>query len=261
MRQITLLSSLLLALFFPSCNDEYDDTDLWNAVNDHEERLAALEAWQAQVNNNIAALQELLNTNDMITSVSPVTMGDETIGYTINFLHSEPITIYNGAKGEQGETGDTPQIGLTQGDDGNWYWTLNGELMCDANGNPIRANGEDGKDGQDGADGEDGEDGAPGTPGRPGADGDDAPTPQISLGSSITAGTIKPDGEEKVNDAWCLSVDDGKTWYRVSGSDGDGFFASVEESEDGLYYTFTLTGGGGSFDVPVYQGVSILLRI
>ena len=45
--------------------DEYDDTELWNTVHDHEQRLAALEAWQAEVNNNISALQTLLNTNDV----------------------------------------------------------------------------------------------------------------------------------------------------------------------------------------------------
>ena len=69
-RTITLLT-LSLALGFSSCGDDYDDTDLWNKVNDHEERLAALEQWQAETNNNIAALQTLLNTTDYITSVTP----------------------------------------------------------------------------------------------------------------------------------------------------------------------------------------------
>ena len=89
-------------------------------------------------------------------------------GYTITFLHSDPITIYHGEKGDKGDKGDqgeqgiqgepgkdgadrtdgsdgkdgyTPQIGLTQQADGNWYWTLDGELMLDPNGDPIRANG------------------------------------------------------------------------------------------------------------------------
>ena len=241
-----MIAVALCAFSFPAC-DEYDDTELWNAVHDLQERLSALEQWQAETNNNIAALQTLLNTHDMITDVTPVTMGDEVIGYTISFLHSDPITIYHGEKGDKGEMGDTPQIGLTQGEDGNWYWTLNGELMQDADGNPIRANGEDGKDGQDGADGEDGEDGATGPAGPQGKPGTSIP-PQIKLGKDVT-GTIA-DGGTAIEDAWYLSVDGGSTWYRVSGSDGTSgknIFDEVKIEGDYVIFTFT---DGSSFKVP-----------
>ena len=160
------LSVAAVALALAAC-DDYDDTALWNQVNDNTSRIEALEQWQDEVNNNIAALQQLLNTNDMITSVTPVTLGGEVTGYTIAFLHSDPITIYHGDKGDKGDQGEqgeqgiqgepgkdgadgadgsdgsdgyTPQIGLTQQTDGNWYWTLDGELMLDPNGDPIRAN-------------------------------------------------------------------------------------------------------------------------
>ena len=100
--------------------------------------------------------------------------------------------------------------------------------MTDADGNPIRANGEDGKDGQDGQDGQDGadgEDGADGSTGPQGPAGISAPTPQIKLGNSITSGTIYGlDGTEQADaddTAWYLSVDNGVTWYRISGEKGD----------------------------------------
>ena len=147
------LAAVAMMMLPAACADDYDDSALWDKVNDHEERLAALEKWQEQTNQSIAAMQELLNTTDMITGVSAVTEDGETVGYTITFLHSDPITIYNGAKGADGEDGadgQTPQIGLAQAEDGNWYWTLNGELLTDAQGNPIRANGLDGADGEDG---------------------------------------------------------------------------------------------------------------
>ena len=150
---MTTLAVAAMTLLAAACADDYDDSALWDKVNDHEERLAALEKWQEQTNQSIAAMQELLNTTDMITGVSAVTEDGETVGYTITFLHSDPITIYNGAKGADGEDGadgQTPQIGLAQAEDGNWYWTLNGELLTDAQGNPIRANGLDGADGEDG---------------------------------------------------------------------------------------------------------------
>ena len=150
---MTTLAVAAMALLAAACADDYDDSALWDKVNDHEERLAALEKWQEQTNQSIAAMQELLNTTDMITGVTAVTEDGETVGYTITFLHSDPITIYNGAKGADGEDGadgQTPQIGLAQAAEGNWYWTLNGETLTDADGNPIRANGLDGADGEDG---------------------------------------------------------------------------------------------------------------
>ena len=243
-----------------ACADDYDDSALWDKVNDHEERLAALEKWQEQTNQSIAAMQELLNTTDMITGVSAVSEGGQTVGYTITFLHSDPITIYNGAKGADGEDGadgQTPQIGLAQAEDGNWYWTLNGELLTDAQGNPIRANG------LDGADGEDGEDGATGPEGPQGNDGTSAPTPQILLGSNIPAsGNVQTDSGTTIADAWYLSVDGGATWYRVSGTDGadgDTWFAEAPKKE-GNYYVFTLANDGGSFKVAAYQPFCILAK-
>lgn len=150
---MTTLAVAAMTLLAAACADDYDDSALWDKVNDHEERIAALEKWQEQTNQSIAAMQELLNTTDMITGVTAVTEDGETVGYTITFLHSDPITIYNGAKGADGEDGadgQTPQIGLAQAAEGNWYWTLNGETLTDADGNPIRANGLDGADGEDG---------------------------------------------------------------------------------------------------------------
>lgn len=245
---LLLLASLTLA----AC--KYDDSELWeqvNQINQNTEelaaqaaRLAALETWQKQTNQSIAAIQELLNTTDLITEVSAATEGGETVGYTISFRHSDPITIYNGAKGTDGQT---PQIGLTQAEDGNWYWTLNGELLTDADNNPIRANGQDG---------------ATGPEGQPGADGTSAPTPQILLGSSITSGTVQTDNGQIVDDVWYLSVDGGATWYRVSGTegadgeDGDTWFSEAPRKE-GNYYIFTLTTGG-SFRVAAYQPFCIL---
>ena len=251
------LAAVAMMLLPAACADDYDDSALWDKVNDHEERLAALEKWQEQTNQSIAAMQELLNTTDMITGVSAVTEDGETVGYTITFLHSDPITIYNGAKGEDGADGadgQTPQIGLAQAEDGNWYWTLNGELLTDAQGNPIRANG------LDGADGEDGEDGATGPEGPQGNDGTSAPTPQILLGSNIPAsGTVQTDSGTTIADAWYLSVDGGATWYRVSGTDGtngDAWF-SDEPKKEGNYYVFTLTDQS-TFRVAAYQPFRIL---
>ena len=128
MRKIFTLFTLAFTIALSSC--KYDDTDLWNAVNDQEERIAALEEWQQTTNNNLTALQTLINTMDYITSVSPILQSGDTIGYTINFYQSDPISIYNGT---------TSEIGVTQDASGNWLWTIDGEVLTDADGNPIQA--------------------------------------------------------------------------------------------------------------------------
>ena len=134
----TLTLLLLAALTLAAC--KYDDSELWEQVNQNTEdlaaqaaRIAALEAWQAETNTNIEALQTLLSTTDYITAVTPVVKDGVEVGFTISFLNTPAITIYHGTKGDKGDKGDTPQIGAAQGDDGNWYWTLNGEFLTSIN--------------------------------------------------------------------------------------------------------------------------------
>lgn len=257
----TLTLLLLAALTFAAC--KYDDSALWEQVNQNTEelaaqaaRIAALEAWQAETNTNIEALQTLLSTTDYITAVTPVVKDGVEVGFTISFLNTPAITIYHGTKGDKGDKGDTPQIGAAQGDDGNWYWTLNGELLTDADGNPIRANGTQGEQGE------------------PGSDGDDAPLPQLATGAKLTDQGITTDSQNNpiAADAIYLSVDGGKTWTRVSGEDGekgdtgdtgpkgDSFFDGVDTT-NADYVIFKLANNGGTFQVPRYTGISLTFDV
>lgn len=212
------LTLLLAALALTAC--KYDDSELWEQVNRNSERIsateqvaaaeriAALETWQAKTNTNIQSTQALLGTDDCITAVTPVTEAGMKVGYTITFLNSPAITIYND---ENGVEGITPQIGVTKEDDGSWYWTLNGDPMTDGEGNSIRA------------------------------DDASAPVPQLSTGASLTVAQDS-EGAAIVADAVYLSVDDGETWTRVSGEDGSSFFSDVDTS-DPTCVTFTLADG------------------
>lgn len=51
------------------------------------------------------------------------------IGYTITFSKGNPITIYHGKDGQDGEDGITPTISVKKDTDGVYYWTLNGEFI------------------------------------------------------------------------------------------------------------------------------------
>ena len=253
----TLTLLLLAALTFAAC--KYDDSELWEQVNQNTEelaaqaaRIAALEAWQAETNTNIQALQTLLSTTDYITAVTPVVKDGVEVGFTISFLNTPAITIYHGTKGDKGDKGDTPQIGAAQAEDGNWYWTLNGELLTDTDGNPIRANGTQGEQGDQGP------------------AGDDAPLPQLATGAKLNEQQITTDSQNKdiEPDAIYLSVDGGQTWTRVSGKKGeqgntgatgpkgDSFFKGIDTTHAD-YVIFKLANNGGTFQVPRYTGIGL----
>lgn len=62
------LLAIFAALVLAGC---YDDDKLWNAVNEQEQRIEALESWQKVVNNNIEAIQTLVSGKHYITEVTP----------------------------------------------------------------------------------------------------------------------------------------------------------------------------------------------
>ena len=145
MKRLFTYLLLISVLGISSC--AYDDTSLWEKVNNHENRIAELEQLCKQMNSNITAMQTLLNAmeeNNYITSVTPVVENGETVGYTISFTKSEPITIYHGKNGTVGIDGISSVIGVKEHTDGLYYWTLNGEWLRDAEGKMIAAEGVDG---------------------------------------------------------------------------------------------------------------------
>lgn len=278
-----LLAAAALAL--AGCS-EYDDSALTGRVDSLEIRVEKLEELCRQMNTNISSLQTIvaaLQENDCVTGVAPVTKNGETIGYTISFRKSAPITIYHGDKGDKGDSGTpgadgrTPQIGIHQAGDGIHYWTLDGEWLLDQNGNKVQAvghagaDGSDGKDGQDGtpgadgkpgadgADGKDGQDGAPGADGKPGKDGKDGITPQLKI----------------ENDYWHISYDNGRTWTQLgkatgadgkdgkdgkdgeNGIGGDSMFRDIDYTSNADCVIFTLSDGT-QFRLPTWSAFEAL---
>lgn len=237
MKNLIKLLTVAAMLFAVGCQ-KYNDTPLKNRVGELENRVTALEELCKKMNTNISSLQTIvgaLQKNDYVTSVTPVTKNGETIGYTIAFSKSAPITIYHGENGKDGangadgkdgvngKDGHTPVIGVRQDSDGVYYWTLDGEWLLDDAGNKIKAEGRDGQNGTDGKDGADGKDGI---------------TPQLRI----------------ENGYWYVSTDNGTTWTNLGkatgedgkdgkdGIDGDSFFKSVDTT-DSEYVVFTLADG------------------
>ena len=212
-----LLAAITVGAFV-SC--EYDDSELREKINDHENRIAQLEELCSQMNTNISSLQTIvsaLQDNDYVTSITPVTSGGETIGYTINFSKSGPVTIYHGEDGkdgtdgqdgEDGKDGHTPIVGVKIASDGNYYWTIDGEWLLDDEGNKIRANGIDGQDGANGSDGQDGI------------------TPLVKI----------------ENGYWYVSYDNGVSWEQLGAATvGSTPKLGIQQDTDGNYY-WTIDG-------------------
>ena len=149
MKQNLLTRSLAVAIAammtFTGC---YDDSDLQTRMDQAEADIAELQQLVKDINTNISGLVtvvDALKNSDQITSVTPLSDGS---GYTITFSKSGTITIYNGkngvdgtngTNGENGADGHTPQISVKLDSDGQYYWTVDGEYLTDAEGKKIPA--------------------------------------------------------------------------------------------------------------------------
>lgn len=193
-----------------------------------------------EVNTNmesLTAILEAIQKNDFVKSIVPIKEGDVEIGYVITFSQSGSVTIYHG---ERGADGHTPIVGVLQGEDGMWYWTIDGVWLTDEDGNKVRATGPTGVSGSDGQDGA---------------------TPQLKIEEGY----------------WYISLDNGATWQYVGqatgdkgdtgpqgdkgeqgeqgdkgdrGEKGDSMFSSVDYTSDPNYLILTLADGVTKIYVP-----------
>ena len=147
MKKLLAYAALFAVVALTSC--KYDDDDLWNSVHGLENRVAKLEELCKQMNTNISSLQTIvtaLQNNVYVTGTTPLMKDGKEIGYTITFSKGNPITIYHGKDGQDGEDGITPTISVKKDTDGVYYWTLNGEFIV-VDGGKIQAEGKDGTNG------------------------------------------------------------------------------------------------------------------
>jgi len=147
MKKLLAFAALFAVVALTSC--KYDDDDLWNNVHGLENRVAKLEELCKQMNTNISSLQTIvtaLQNNVYVTGTTPLMKDGKEIGYTITFSKGNPITIYHGKDGQDGEDGITPTISVKKDTDGVYYWTLNGEFIV-VDGGKIQAEGKDGTNG------------------------------------------------------------------------------------------------------------------
>lgn len=143
MRRLTACAVALLFVassLLTGC-DDYDDSKLWDGVNDLKNRIEALEAKIGQMNTEITALQKIVD--DAVTVVKVEKSAD---GYVIYFSDNTTAEIKNGKNGSNGNDGaDAPVIGVKQDTDGVYYWTITTGGKTDwllAGGEKLRVTGE-----------------------------------------------------------------------------------------------------------------------
>jgi len=138
----------------------YNDDDIQKKVNDLDKRVSTLEYQVRELNEKtlpgIQATVAAIQDGVLVTSVTKTSEG-----YVILFSDGTTATLKDGEKGEkgdkgdqgdkgdkgdqgdkgdkgdQGDKGDEPAVGVTI-IDGEYYWTINGEVLKDANGNPMK---------------------------------------------------------------------------------------------------------------------------
>ena len=205
----------------------YDDTALWREMEKVKDRVTTLEEAAIKTNEDIVALQTIIDAlqrNIYVVSVTPIAEG-----YTILFSDNTSVTITNGKDGANGT--NAPVISVREDEDSNYYWTIDGEWLL-VEGERVRANGLDGENGTNGANG---------------AKGEDAIAPQVRINDTTKEWEISTDG----GITWVSTgvVAEGKDGANGSngengtnGTNGDSLFKSVDTS-NANYVVITLADG------------------
>ena len=293
-----ILSVFCIATFlFASCSDEYDDSKLWQNVNDLNDRIAKLEKTVQTMNSEIGSIQSIVNAineRDYIVKIEELT---DKSGYSITFAKGNTITIKHGKDGNDGK--NAPIIGIDLYE-GVYYWTIttDGEKtwLLDHDGNKLKVSGVDGKTAYDlaiekgyegtleewleslkGSNGKsayelavengysgtieewleslNGTNGKDGSDGSDGEDGKDGITPILGVDSDGYWTIDTGNGVQRLKDANGEDVkaigQDGTDGQ--DGVDGNSFFNDVRYDENSVYFTFP---DGKTISIPLSKGVS-----
>lgn len=193
-----LIASMALSTTFTSC--EYNDDDLWESIGNLQDRIGTLEEKVNATNSDLQALKLIVQALQNQVTITSVNRTES--GYEIHFSDGQTATISNGVNGT-----NAPIISVTKGDDGLYYWTLDGKPMI-VDGKPVCASGKDGTD---------------------------ALAPHVRINPDNKEWEISTDG----GNTWIT------TGVKAEGSDGmseESIFAGINTSDDD-YITFTLADG------------------
>jgi len=154
-----LLAGFAFSMGLCSCTDYQDEVD------GLDKRVTVLENLVNRTNQNIKGVSQLLAAAEegwVITGIVEVPAKDDPdgVGYrTITLAKIDPatgklstkpedkkvITITNGKKGDDATE---PNLEVRKGEDGIYYWFIDGKPLIGPDGKQVPASGKDGKDGK-----------------------------------------------------------------------------------------------------------------
>lgn len=218
----------LIVLAMTGCNNEYDDTEIWNKLNSLDSRVTTLEQSLTGMNSSIEQMRKLISQLDakMRDNVSITSVTQTTNGYEITFSDGTTMTLRNGIDGQDGKDGKDGKDGQNgkDGKDGQTpYVGANGNWWIGTTDTGIQAKGQNGKDGLNGKDGKDGLDGKDG---KDGLDGKDGQTPYIGSNGNW----------------WIGNTDTGVIATGSSSATVDFPVIGIEEYNGVYYWTQTVNG-------------------
>ncbi len=201
-----------------------DIDELRRDVDDLGHRVTALETQIQQLNDNVAALQTLMNgaTVNSVAEAGGV--------YTVTLSNGEVLTLTQGSKGGYIE----PKIAID--DEGYWIISVNNddkfERLKDNQGHDVRAIAQDGETGNTGENGK---------------------TPQFRVDSE-NFWQVSYDGG--TNWVYVLNGDQ-KVKADTAAGTTDPFFADVKVEGDKLI--LKLLEGSTSYEIPIYAGFKCII--
>ena len=98
----TLLSMGIILAVIAGCTSSELDEDIEDRFEELEDRVEKLEEICSKLNTNISSIQKVLKAledNDYVTSIVPIKEEGKTIGWSLEFSKSGPLTIYDGKDG------------------------------------------------------------------------------------------------------------------------------------------------------------------
>lgn len=219
------LIAILACLMMISCS-KYEYSDELQKLGVRVERL---EAMVLEANTQFENLKEIITAVEQNGFITKMTV-DADGTYTLTFNTGKTIVLRQGKDGKDGQSIDF-KINVKPGEDGVYYWTIDGKWLVDEDGNRVPASAQDGKNGKDGKS-------------------------MSEVGAVAPQMRINPNNRQ-----WEISIDGGKTWSDTGmiadgkdGKDGkngaDDLFKSVIPSADGKTITFVMRDGR-TFVVPI----------
>ena len=140
-RYFTILF-LALAVAFVGCKEIQNEIDeLYTEIEELKKNDAEFKKKLDSYNESLTSLQKIvsaLQSGLYIKSVMPLVEDEVQVGYIFTLSNGETFKVCDG---KDGEDGYMPKVGIVDDGHGNYWWTLDGEILKDESGNNVPANG------------------------------------------------------------------------------------------------------------------------